>query len=209
MAMKSSLFVSTAIAIFAANCVFAGPAAAAADEVAPPEIAITEPADQAPPMDTIVDIEVQLAVMPVIYIDPILDEPQETGGLDPIPVPYELGVVEVLPEVHIDPPVDETLETGGLDPIPVPYELGVAEGEPEPEVTDIVAVSDDLPDLPLPEDPTRVLYYSLGAEGFDPTVLRNFGLEEDPAAAAVERVLTKAVDQAADTAVQPLTPAPL
>ena len=91
----------------------------------------------------------------------------------------------------------------------MPYELGVVEGGPEPEVMDIVVVTCDFAELPLPEDPTRFVYYSLGGEGIDPTVLRNFGLEEDPAAAALERVLTKAVDQAADKAVQPLTPAPI
>lgn len=146
--MKSSLFIRTAIAILAANCVFTGPAAAA-DEIAPPEIVITEPADQAPP------------------------------------------------------------ETGGLDPLPVPYELLIAELDSEPPLPDQALDGVETPEPPLPDEPIRVIYYSLGGDGFDPTVIRNFGLEEDPAAAAVERVMTKVIDQAADTAVQPLTPAPL
>lgn len=136
-----------------------------------------------------------------------------TGPFDEVPSIDAVEDVEVryavLPVVDIDPTADTLPDAGGLDPLPEPYELGEAEGGPEPEVTDIVAVTGDLPDLPLPEEPTRVLYYSLGGEGFDPTVIRNFGLEQDPAAAALERVLTKAVDQAADKAVQPLTPAPL
>jgi hypothetical protein len=234
--MKASLFTRTALAACAFTWMAAGQAAAA-DDAAMPETVIAElaypeppidsgidsdlpvdglpvldiagPFDELPPIGSVEDLEVTVEVLPEVHIDPPIDALPEMGGPDPIPVPYELGVVEVLPEVHIDPPIDALPEMGGPDPIPVPYELGVVEGVPEPEVTDIVAVICDFPDLPLPEDPTRLVYYSLGGEGFDPTVLRNFGLEEDPAAAALERVMTKAVDQAADKAVQSLTPAPL
>ena len=206
--MKASLFARTAIAACAFTWMAAGQATAA-DDSAMPETIIAELAYPEPPIDSGIGIDLPVDGLPVVDADLPMGELPETGGLDPVPVPYELGEAEVLPEVHIDPPVDESLETGGLDPIPVPYELGEAEGGPEPEVTDIVVVTCDFAELPLPEDPTRFVYYSLGGEGIDPTVLRNFGLEEDPAAAALERVLTKAVDQAADKAVQPLTPTPL
>ena len=239
--MKASLFARTAIAACAFTWMAAGQATAA-DDSAMPETIIAELAYPEPPIDSgigidlpvdglpVVDADLPMGelpetggldpvpvpyelgvieVLPEVHIDPPVDALPETGGLDPVPVPYELGEAEVLPEVHIDPPVDALPETGGLDPVPVPYELGVVEGGPEPEVMDIVVVTCDFAELPLPEDPTRFVYYSLGGEGIDPTVLRNFGLEEDPAAAALERVLTKAVDQAADKAVQPLTPAPI
>ncbi len=204
--MKSSLFIRTAIAILAANCVFAGPAAAAVDEVAPPEIAITEPADQAPPMDTVVDPDAHLAIMPVVYIDPTMDGPQEAEGPDPHPVPDELITAEVVAE----PPLpDQPNPVGEVSEPPLP-EGPIVLIEPEaPQLLDVLVVAVETPEPPLPDEPIRVVYYSLGGEGFDPTVLRNFGLEEDPAAAAAERVMAKVVDQAADTAVQPLTPAPL
>ena len=206
--MKASLFARTAIAACAFTWMAAGQATAA-DDSAMPETIIAELAYPEPPIDSGIGIDLPVDGLPVVDADLPMGELPETGGLDPVPVPYELGVIEVLPEVHIDPPVDALPETGGLDPVPVPYELGVVEGGPEPEVMDIVVVTCDFAELPLPEDPTRFVYYSLGGEGIDPTVLRNFGLEEDPAAAALERVLTKAVDQAADKAVQPLTPAPI
>ncbi len=79
----------------------------------------------------------------------------------------------------------------------------------EPQLLDEPVVVVETPEPQLSDEQVGVVYYSLGSEAFDPTVIRNFGLEEDPAAAAVERVMTKVIDQAADTAVQPLTPAPL
>ena len=188
--MKSSLFIRTAIAILAANCVFVG-SAAAADETAQPEITVPGPADQAPPMDVVVDPDAHMAIMPVVYIDPTVAEPPEAEGPDPRPVPDELITAEMVPE----PPVPEA-----------PIVLI----EPEaPQLLDEPVVVVETPEAQLPDLPIRAVYYSLGGEGFDPTVLRNFGLEEDPAAAGVERVMTKVIDQAADTAVQPLTPAPL
>ena len=203
--MKSSLFMRTAIAIIAANYVFAG-SAAVADETALPEIAINGPADQAPLMDPVVDIDAQMAVMPVIYIDPTVDGPPDAEGPDPRPVSDEQITAEILPE----PPLpDQPASVGEVSEPPVPEDQFVFFEPKEPQLLDEPVVVVETPEPQLPDEPIRVVYYSLGGDGFDPTVLRSFGLEEDPAAAAVERVMTKVIDQAADTAVQPLTPAPL
>jgi hypothetical protein len=204
MQMKSSLLIRTAIAILAANCVFTHPAAAA-DEITTSESAITGPTDQAPPMDMIVGIT-DLAIMPVVYIEAPMDGPSETGGPDPIPVSEELVTVEMVPE----PPLsDQPAPVGEVSEPPVPEGQFVFFEPKEPQRLDEPVVAVETPESQLPDEPIRVVYYSLGGDGFDPTVLRSFGLEEDPAAAAVERVMTKVIDQAADTAVQPLTPAPL
>lgn len=152
--MKSSLLIRTAIAILAANCAFTHPAIAA-DEITPPESAITGSTDQTPPL---------------------ADQPAPVGEISEPPVPEGQFVF--------------------LEP-------------KEPQLLDEPVVVVETPEPQLSDEQVGVVYYSLGSEAFDPTVIRNFGLEEDPAAAAVERVMTKVIDQAADTAVQPLTPAPL